>query len=321
MSGLYLPYLIFHWIWSVHRGQQLTTWVFWVARKQWLSKATCVFFITAILPSLWYLSVFHATVFCKIQLSKKCFFRFTAYKTSKISLTWCFCPGLVTLLAAVGRVFPWRFLAPQAALQEKRSSIFGVMKFRDKCQQSLYQLWSSPNRWGGGESQNANKKEKIKTYLLLIVNSFVPSFLQVEFLSHFAFFWNSEIQLAMKSSHSSLILWPISQCWWWCIINISINQDQLGISTDWMSLRQRGKKIRRFLKSRLSVVFFTFHLFVSVHYFHFWIWVQLGSLKRDVLRRIVLNGETMQMIPPWSHPLPLRQSHHQYLKLEPTSHS
>ena len=31
----------------------------------------------------------------------------------------------------------------------------------------------------------------------------------------------SEIQLAMKSSHSSLILWPISQCWWWCIINIS----------------------------------------------------------------------------------------------------
>ena len=92
----------------------------------------------------------------------------------------------------------------------------------------------------------------------------------------------SEIQLAMKSSHSSLILWPISQCWWWCIINISINQDQLGISTDWMSLRQRGKKIRKFLKSRLSIVFFTFHLFVPVHYFHFWIWVQLGSLKRDV---------------------------------------
>ena len=32
-------------------------------------------------------------------------------------LTWCLWPGLVTRLAAVGRVFPWRFFAPQAALQ------------------------------------------------------------------------------------------------------------------------------------------------------------------------------------------------------------
>ena len=124
----------------------------------------------------------------------------------------------------------------------------------------------------------------------------------------------------MKSSHSSLILWPISQCWWWCIINISINQAQLGISTDWISLRQKGKKIKRSLKSRHSVVFFfTFHLFVPVHYFHFWIWVQLGRLKRDVLRIKVLNGETM--IPPWSHLLPLHRNHRLYLKLEPTSRS
>ena len=74
VSGLYLPYLIFHWIWSVHRGQQLTTWVFLLGGKETINDLkklhTCVFFITAILPSLWYLSVFHATVFCMINKSQ-----------------------------------------------------------------------------------------------------------------------------------------------------------------------------------------------------------------------------------------------------------
>ena len=74
VSGLYLPYLIFHWIWSVHRGQQLTTWVFLLGGKETVNDLeklhTCVFFITAILPSLWYLSVFHATVFCMINKSQ-----------------------------------------------------------------------------------------------------------------------------------------------------------------------------------------------------------------------------------------------------------
>ena len=223
--------------------------------------------------------------YCILQdsISKKCFFRFTAYKTSKIFLTWCFCPGLVTLLAAVGRVFPWRFLAPQAALQEKRSSIFGVMKFRNSVNRAFinYGRHLIDGGWRVTKCKQKRKNQNVlAAHSQLFCSLLSPSRFPVPL--PLCLYWNSEIQLAMKSSHSSLILWPISQCWWWCIINISINQDQLGISTDWMSLRQRGKKIRRFLKSMLSVVFFTFHLFVSVHYFHFWIWVQLGSLKRDV---------------------------------------
>ena len=62
----------------------------------------------------------------------------------------------------------------------------------------------------------------------------------IPFLPHFSKA-DSEIQLAVRGCHSSLILWPISQ-WWWCIINISINQ-ALGISTDWMSLQKEGKKM------------------------------------------------------------------------------
>ena len=191
VSGLYLPYLIFHWIWSVHLGQQLTTWVFWVARKQWLSKATCVFFITAILPSLWYLSVFHATVFCKIQLSKKCFFRFTAYKTSKIFLTWCFCPGLVTLLAAVGRVFPWRFFAPQAALQEKRSSIFGVMKFRNSVNRAFinYGRHLIDGGWRVTKCKQKRKNQNVlAAHSQLFCSLLSPSWFPVPLRF---FFWNS----------------------------------------------------------------------------------------------------------------------------------
>ena len=63
----------------------------------------------------------------------------------------------------------------------------------------------------------------------------------IPFLPHFSPKQDSEIQLAVRGCHSSLILWPISQ-WWWCIINISINQ-ALGISTDWMSLQKEGKKM------------------------------------------------------------------------------
>ena len=37
------------------------------------------------------------------------------------------------------------------------------------------------------ESQYANKKEQINTYLLLIVNFYVPSFLKIDFLPHFTF--------------------------------------------------------------------------------------------------------------------------------------
>ena len=97
----------------------------------------------------------------------------------------------MTLLAAVGRVFPCRFLAPQAALQEKGSSIFNVMKFRDSVNKALInygrQIIDRGEGVVGGESQYANKKEQINTYLLLIVNFYVPSFLKIDFLPHFTF--------------------------------------------------------------------------------------------------------------------------------------
>ena len=100
----------------------------------------------------------------------------------------------------------------------------------------------------------------------------------IPFLPHFSPKQDSEIQLAVRGCHSSLILWPISQ-WWWCIINISINQ-ALGISTDWMSLQKEGKKMAENKSKKMdSVIFFTFHLLIPIHYLHIWIWIQLGCLE------------------------------------------
>ena len=84
-------------------------------------------------------------------------------------------------------MFPCRFLAPQAALQEMRSSIFGVVKFRDSVNRALINYGRQIIDGWGGESQYANKKEQINTYLLLIVNFYVPSFLKIDFLPHFTF--------------------------------------------------------------------------------------------------------------------------------------
>ena len=182
--------------------------------------------------------------------------------------TWCFWPGLVTLLAAVGRVFPWRFFAPHDALARKEKSWKMSSLLWETRMIGSFRAW--PILAAHVELLCSSCSLKCPLFLLHFYSP--PK-------------RDSEIQLAVRECHSSLILWPISQCWWWCIINISINQAQLGISTDWISLRQKGKKIKRSLKSRHSVVFFTFHLFVSVHYFHFWIWVQLGRLKRGVLKK------------------------------------
>ena len=131
----------------------------------------------------------------------------------------------MTRLAAVGLVFPWRFFAPHDALARKKV-----------------------------EMRNFQQKFDVRTFQEsgLIWGTYLPAahvellFLLIDLIFQFPFFQtsprqDSEIQLAVRGCHSSLILWPISQ-WWWCIINISINQ-ALGISTDWMSLQKEGKKM------------------------------------------------------------------------------
>ena len=45
------------------------------------------------------------------------------------------------------------------------------------------------------------------------------------------------------------------------------------------AFNRKAKKWKRTNPRMDSVIFFTFHLFVPVHYLHIWIWIQLGRLQ------------------------------------------